>query len=663
MESKQITLHSQTRQCPHCGEYYSVTYKYCPFCDVGRKEEERRQAERKKQRQSRLSGVLGGEPEKKKKRSESAESRPERTRREPAQKAPAKKKESIFFKKEPRKKTSELTEEEKKARLAEREARAAERKRLRDQAAREAAMSAEVVSPILEDDDLGIMASAELPDLEAPAVAEQTVPAEAVVSAEIIQPEAPVAEPAPAEDIPDDPGQWEILRNLDTVPGTPVVEVDAGTPETPVEPPAAARPADSTREPAEMEEDLDALLSEIRDMLSDSPVPRLRPEELIRPIQPAGGQSIPPEGGAHLAAEILTSEPEVATDLESLVAVEPGAPVAKEPETPVDAEPETPKAVESEPSVVAEPETPEIAESEVSVMGPTEEVSVTEAQPQPEQPTIVLPNLEGLSGTKETPTEDISLDDQPTQVLPVVPSESEPETPDQETSEEQKPDQKAKKKKSKVVPVILSLVLIAAAVFIVVTKVVPVFQDGLFSASENKDEEEIEPSAVSADTVTMDQAEAVLEQEGQTLALTAIPGPEGAVATVTWVSDAKAVATVDENGVVTATGPGDATITAILENGYSTTCVVHCTWATEETPPAEPAGPALTASTLTLSSEGETKQIQVTGAQGEVKWSSDKSDVATVSQDGTVTAVSKGGATVTAEVDGKTLTCEVKCIW
>ena len=44
METKKVTLRSQTVQCPHCGEYYSVTYKYCPFCDAGRQEEERRLA-------------------------------------------------------------------------------------------------------------------------------------------------------------------------------------------------------------------------------------------------------------------------------------------------------------------------------------------------------------------------------------------------------------------------------------------------------------------------------------------------------------------------------------------------------------------------------------------------------------------------------------------
>ena len=50
METKKVTLRSQTVQCPHCGEYYSVTYKYCPFCDAGRQEEERRLAEKKKKK-------------------------------------------------------------------------------------------------------------------------------------------------------------------------------------------------------------------------------------------------------------------------------------------------------------------------------------------------------------------------------------------------------------------------------------------------------------------------------------------------------------------------------------------------------------------------------------------------------------------------------------
>lgn len=68
METKKITLRSQTVQCPHCGEYYSVTYKYCPFCDAGRQEEERKLAEKKKKKQAFLGNLFGShEPEKKKK--------------------------------------------------------------------------------------------------------------------------------------------------------------------------------------------------------------------------------------------------------------------------------------------------------------------------------------------------------------------------------------------------------------------------------------------------------------------------------------------------------------------------------------------------------------------------------------------------------------------
>ena len=60
METKKITLRSQTVKCPHCGEYYSVTYKYCPFCDAGRQEEERRLAEKKKKKQAFFSNLFGG---------------------------------------------------------------------------------------------------------------------------------------------------------------------------------------------------------------------------------------------------------------------------------------------------------------------------------------------------------------------------------------------------------------------------------------------------------------------------------------------------------------------------------------------------------------------------------------------------------------------------
>lgn len=174
METKKITLRSQTVQCPHCGEYYSVTYKYCPFCDVGRQEEEKRLAEKKKKKQAFFGNLFGSaEPEKKKACPKSASQsapgpggrgrspRPPGTPRQRAARQRAhpqrtwrgknRQLRSVREKRPPPKspppaatapgkKTSEMTEEEKAIALAEREARAAARKRERDRLAREAAL-------------------------------------------------------------------------------------------------------------------------------------------------------------------------------------------------------------------------------------------------------------------------------------------------------------------------------------------------------------------------------------------------------------------------------------------------------------------------------------------------------------------------------------------
>lgn len=63
---------------------------------------------------------------------------------------------------------------------------------------------------------------------------------------------------------------------------------------------------------------------------------------------------------------------------------------------------------------------------------------------------------------------------------------------------------------------------------------------------------------------------------GKTAALTATVTPEGVESTVEWSSDNEAVATVDENGVVTAVKKGTATITASVD-GKSAECVVTVT--------------------------------------------------------------------------------------
>ncbi|MBR5534606.1 MAG: Ig-like domain-containing protein [Ruminiclostridium sp.] len=636
METKQITLRSQTVQCPHCGEYYSVTYKYCPFCDVGRQEEERRMAERKKQRQQKLGGLFGAEPEKKKKRP--AEPAPRREvpvqdfEEEAPVKSASKKKESLFFSKPTRKKTSEMTEEEKKAFKAEREARAAERKRERDRLAREAALAAGQPDPIFDAAD-----SYEAPTQETFEQAE--VPAEAVVLQETPVEAAPAVE-TPAEvpvqaapAAPAEPGPWDDLRQLEMTPNAPVVEVASEPVAAEAVQPAVTVQAEPVpaEKPVETDEDLDALLSEIRDMLADSPVPAVAASQLTKPVQPVVVTEAPVQGGARLAPEMPPVE------------VAPEAPAAPVLEVAVEAEPE----VEVQPEAV--PAAEEVPVQEAPVETPVEE------------PTIVIPTAE----VAEAVAEAALVDETPTQVLPVEEIqalEAQAETPVvaapiPETKEEPAPKKKApKKKKKSILPVVLSLVLIVAAAFIVAKTLGPAFQDGLFSSQ-----------SADAETITLDQTEVTFAQAGATVPLTAIFAPEGTSAPVTWATSDEAIATVDENGTVTAVAKGLATITATLENGQTAQCVVNCSWEDAPAePPAEeavPAGPGLSASTITLDGQGKTAQLQVNGVEGAVTWSSNKTDVATVAEDGTVTAVAKGGATITAQVGDQTFTCEVKCIW
>ena len=61
--------------------------------------------------------------------------------------------------------------------------------------------------------------------------------------------------------------------------------------------------------------------------------------------------------------------------------------------------------------------------------------------------------------------------------------------------------------------------------------------------------------------------------EGATLQLKATL-PKKTASQIKWTTSAKKVATVDENGLVTAVAPGEATITAKAFNGKSATCVV-----------------------------------------------------------------------------------------
>ena len=170
----------------------------------------------------------------------------------------------------------------------------------------------------------------------------------------------------------------------------------------------------------------------------------------------------------------------------------------------------------------------------------------------------------------------------------------------------------------------------------------------------------ISAAPVAVTGVSLSKSETALTV-GASETLTATVSPENANnKNVSWKSDDTAVATVDQNGKVTAVGKGSATITATTEDGkYTATCTVKVSPA-----PVAANGVTLTPDKTTLN-VGEKQTLTATvlpadATNKNVTWVSSDTSVATV-ENGVVTAVGKGTATitVTTEDGGYTATCEV----
>lgn len=124
--------------------------------------------------------------------------------------------------------------------------------------------------------------------------------------------------------------------------------------------------------------------------------------------------------------------------------------------------------------------------------------------------------------------------------------------------------------------------------------------------------------------------------------------------TVKWDSSNPYVASVDQNGKVTAVGGGVATISASA-GGLKATCSV--------TVSVPVTSISLKRTSLTLAKGASIKLTAIItpedATEKDIRWSSDNTSVATVNQDGQVTAVNTGNATITASVGGYSATCTV----
>ena len=148
----------------------------------------------------------------------------------------------------------------------------------------------------------------------------------------------------------------------------------------------------------------------------------------------------------------------------------------------------------------------------------------------------------------------------------------------------------------------------------------------------------------------------LLLTKGSVAVLTATVSPEDATdKTVLWSSDNPSVATVDQNGRVTAVDAGDAVITASA-GGFSATCAVYCL--------NIPVSAVVLNKTSLSLARGASETLKATVSPSDasdktVKWNSDNPSVATVDQNGQVTAVNSGAATITASAGNVSATCAV----
>ena len=172
----------------------------------------------------------------------------------------------------------------------------------------------------------------------------------------------------------------------------------------------------------------------------------------------------------------------------------------------------------------------------------------------------------------------------------------------------------------------------------------------------NKPSENIPIESVSLDKTTL----TLEEQEAETLVATINPSDTTDDTTLTWKSNNPEVATVDQEGKVTAIKEGSATITVTTVNGKEATCTVTVT---KKPVPIESV--SLNKTTLTLEEQqAETLVATInpsdTTDDTTLTWKSSNPEVATVDQEGKVTAIKEGSATITVTtVNVKEATCTV----
>lgn len=173
---------------------------------------------------------------------------------------------------------------------------------------------------------------------------------------------------------------------------------------------------------------------------------------------------------------------------------------------------------------------------------------------------------------------------------------------------------------------------------------------------ETKTEEEVK-EPVKVETVTLDKSSLNLVEEQEALLVATFSPAEAEVGAVVWASSNDKVASVSQEGKVSALAPGEATI-SVAAGDVKAECKVTVTKRIIKV-----TGITLSAAELNLEPGGEA-QLTATYDPADadlssVVWASSAEAVATVSQDGKVKAVADGVATISVTAGAVKAVCQV----
>lgn len=166
---------------------------------------------------------------------------------------------------------------------------------------------------------------------------------------------------------------------------------------------------------------------------------------------------------------------------------------------------------------------------------------------------------------------------------------------------------------------------------------------------------------ISPESITLDKVELTLKvndnpnEKQYKLIYTILPANCDKDMEVTWNSSDSSIATVSNDGLVTAVKAGNATITATTANGKKATCQVKV---------EEPEKISLNKADLVIDKSITTKETLIATVISQnktVTWESSNANVATVDQNGNITPLANGETTITAKLaSGVKAECKVK---